>query len=716
MDNSSASSEGWLIIRLSHSNSRELDSGIQTVSDYNSSNDDNICAGNTQSENFDPVHQEAKALTSCCHSDKVSKGDEKVSVSCDIPDNVNIGNEYPRASTPMSERTGLSAGFDMELLFEDRDYRIQTNTDEINIVSNEQQTGSISINKNVSDRSNFFNQSDLHSRSLNSIPTDNTTFDCNDGKAYNKISDSAITGTHGFQEHGSSSEYSIPPVHDFQERELRCFMTKARIMSIITSVKNPCLIKQENQVCFQKTAVDGSLPKSQYKRYPKPPYTYLGMIVVAIENSADKKLTLTEIHEVLREFFPFFCGLYTGWKNSVRHNLSNNRCFYKVLKDPCDLKCRQHYWRVDLEKVPPKSFCRQENKDTRKGQYALYIHDHLGLPPIQLPSQKQGKLFLKEKRKNAVGHQQVRSNNNEEALNYLTQDPEEPCSHDKKSISCVDHTDLVCSVAEPLSKRLKGGSESDKRHSLVRPVISDEAHQILTYISNTTVTDEDIYSAVQNLSYLCQSPAQYDPAVYAWQASYYQVAHYPVPQVYNGMTPETACVPYGYQMMENSYACNPLPHTISRDESYMYGGHSNYLPSQSFSTANSNPLETFADCALTYSPQQLDWPAWCQDNESGLDWPAWCQDNESGLDWPAWCQDNESGLEWPAWCQDNENESGLEWPAWCQDNENESGLEWPAWCQDNESGLEWPAWCQDNENESGLEWPAWCQDNESGLE
>ncbi|KAL3859951.1 hypothetical protein ACJMK2_010130 [Sinanodonta woodiana] len=698
MDNSSESSEGRLIINLSHSNSRELDSGIQTISDLDISNDQYSCEGNTQNKNSNPVHQEVKAVTYCCHSDKVSEEQEKA--SCDISDNVNFGIEYQRASTPIPGKPGSSSGFDMEFMLEDKDDRLQSNTDEIITASNEQQIGSFANNKNESDRRNNLDQSDVHPRNMYCIPTDNITLSCNYGKA---VSDSAITGTPGIQKHGCSLENRIPPVKDFQDRDLRCAMTKAKIMSMITSVKNPCLIKRENQVCFQKTAIDGSHPKPQYKRYPKPPYTYLGMIVVAIENSVNKQLTLSEIHDVLREFFPFFCGLYTGWKDSVRHNLSNNQCFYKVPKDPCDLKCRHHYWRVDLEKVPSEAFRRHESKDTMKGQYALYIHDHLGLPPVQLPSQKRRKLFLEEKRKNVIDQQKVNSNNNQE----------QPWNHDKNSVFCENRTDSVCSVAEPLSKRFRGDSESGKRDRFVRPVISDEAHLILNYISNSAITNEDTYSALQNLSQLCHPPAQYDPAVYAWQTSYYQVAGYPVPQLYNGMSPETACVnqvyngmkpetacvnevyngmkpetacvtqvyngmkpetarvthvyngmkpetvsvtqvyngmkpetacvnqvyngmkpetacvtqvyngmtpetacvsqlyhgmmpetdyvPHSHQMLDNSYACRTLPHTISRDECCMNGGHSGYLPLQPSSTADSNPLETFADYASTYT-------------------------------------------------------------------------------------------------------------------
>ncbi|VDP71396.1 unnamed protein product [Schistosoma curassoni] len=53
---------------------------------------------------------------------------------------------------------------------------------------------------------------------------------------------------------------------------------------------------------------------------------------MAIKASPSKRCTLSEIYQYLHTQFPFFRGQYTGWKNSVRHNLSLNEVFIKLPK------------------------------------------------------------------------------------------------------------------------------------------------------------------------------------------------------------------------------------------------------------------------------------------------------------------------------------------------------------------------------------------------
>src|SRR5437879_2012727 len=85
---------------------------------------------------------------------------------------------------------------------------------------------------------------------------------------------------------------------------------------------------------------------SGIRRQEKPPYSYIALIVMAIQSSSSKKLTLSEIYQFLQHRFQFFRGSYQGWKNSVRHNLSLNECFIKLPKG-IGRPGKGHYWTID---------------------------------------------------------------------------------------------------------------------------------------------------------------------------------------------------------------------------------------------------------------------------------------------------------------------------------------------------------------------------------
>ncbi|XP_069502910.1 forkhead box protein J1-B-like [Ambystoma mexicanum] len=92
----------------------------------------------------------------------------------------------------------------------------------------------------------------------------------------------------------------------------------------------------------------GSTEEIDYKANPhiKPPYSYATLICMAMQASKKTKITLSAIYNWITENFCYYRHAEPSWQNSIRHNLSLNKCFMKVPRQK-DEPGKGGFWQID---------------------------------------------------------------------------------------------------------------------------------------------------------------------------------------------------------------------------------------------------------------------------------------------------------------------------------------------------------------------------------
>jgi forkhead box protein J1 len=101
--------------------------------------------------------------------------------------------------------------------------------------------------------------------------------------------------------------------------------------------------------------------------HQKPQFSYAQIITQALKTSSTGKLTLSEIYAWIEENFDYYRYANPVWKNSIRHNLSLNKCFRKVPRDP-GTRGKGGRWAIDYD-VLTQEESRKKKKSQRIGDH-----------------------------------------------------------------------------------------------------------------------------------------------------------------------------------------------------------------------------------------------------------------------------------------------------------------------------------------------------------